>query len=48
VIGLIVNSYGDPLEDIIVSKDGWLLFSPMINNQEAGTGELVVFLAFKK
>jgi predicted deacylase len=48
VIGQIVNGYGDPVEDIVSSVDGWLLAWPMVNNQAAGTGEHVAFLAFEK
>jgi predicted deacylase len=48
VIGQIVNGYGDPVEDIVSSVDGWLLAWPMINNQAAGTGEHVAFLLFNK
>ncbi len=47
VIGQIVNSYGDPVEDIVSPVDGWLLAWPMINNQSAGTGEHVAFIAFE-
>ncbi len=48
VIGQIVNVYGDPVEDIVSPVDGWLLAWPMINNQAAGTGEHVAFIAFEK
>jgi predicted deacylase len=48
IIGQIVNGYGDPVEDIVSTVDGWLLAWPMINNQAAGTGEHVTFLAFEK
>jgi predicted deacylase len=47
VIGHIVNPFGEPIEDIVSPVDGWLLAWPMINNQSAGTGEHVAFLAFK-
>jgi len=46
VIGHIVDHFGDPVEDIVSTVDGWLLAWPMINNQAAGTGEHVAFLAF--
>ena len=47
VIGHIVNPFGEPIEDIVSPVDGWLLAWPMINNQAAGTGEHVAFLAFR-
>lgn len=47
LIGQIVNAYGEPVEDIISSVDGWLLAWPMIHNQAAGSGEHVAFLAFR-
>lgn len=47
LIGHIVNPFGDPIEDIVSPVDGWLLAWPMINNQSAGTGEHVAFLAFR-
>jgi len=47
LIGQVVDAYGDPVEDIISPVDGWLLAWPMINNQAAGTGEHVAFLAFE-
>ena len=47
LIGQVVDVYGDPVEDIISPVDGWLLAWPMINNQAAGTGEHVAFLAFE-
>jgi predicted deacylase len=48
VIGQILNGWGDSVEDIVSSMDGWLLAWPMINNQAAGTGEHVAFLLFNK
>jgi predicted deacylase len=48
IIGQILNGYGEPVEDIVSSVDGWLLAWPMLNNQAAGTGEHVAFLLFKK
>ena len=48
VIGHIVDGYGEPVEDIVSSVDGWLLAWPMIHNQAAGTGESVAFLVFEK
>lgn len=48
VIGKILNGWGEPVEDIVCSMDGWLLAWPMINNQAAATGEHVAFLLFKK
>lgn len=47
LLGQIVDVYGDPVEDIISSVDGWLLAWPMMNNQAAGTGDHVAFLAFE-
>ena len=48
VMGHIVDGYGEPVEDIVSSVDGWLLAWPMIHNQAAGTGETVAFLLFEK
>lgn len=48
VIGQIVDVYGDSVEDIVSPVDGWVLAWPMINNQSAGTGEHVAFIAFEK
>ena len=48
VIAQIVNSYGDPVEDVVSTVDGWLLAWPMFNNQAAGSGEHVCFLAFEQ
>jgi len=48
VIGHLVDGYGEPVEDIVSSVDGWLLAWPMIHNQAAGTGESVAFLVFEK
>jgi predicted deacylase len=48
VIGQILNTYGEPVEDIVSPVDGWLLAWPMISNQSAGTGEHVAFIAFEK
>jgi hypothetical protein len=48
VICRIVDNYGDPVEEVTSSVDGWLLAWPLVNNQAVGTGEHVAFLAFKK
>lgn len=47
VIGQIVDAYGDAVEEIVSSVDGWLLAWPMIHNQAAGSGDHVAFLAFE-
>lgn len=47
VLGHIVDAYGDPVEEIVSTVDGWLLAWPMIHNQAAGSGDHVAFLAFR-
>ncbi len=47
VLGQVMDAYGDPVEDIVSTVDGWLLAWPMIHNQAAGTGDHVAFLAFR-
>ena len=48
VIAQVVNGYGDPVEDIVSTVDGWLLAYPMMDNQSVGTGEVAAFLLFRK
>lgn len=48
LIGQVVDVYGDPVEDIISSADGWLLAWPMVTNQAAGSGDFVAFIAYRK
>ena len=46
-IGQVVNLYGEMVENIVSTVDGWLLAWPMIHNQAAGTGEMVAFIAYE-
>ncbi|HSM55051.1 MAG TPA: succinylglutamate desuccinylase/aspartoacylase family protein [Candidatus Sulfomarinibacteraceae bacterium] len=46
LLGQVVDGYGEPVEDIVSTVDGWLLAWPMIHNQAAGSGDHVAFLAF--
>lgn len=48
VIGQIVDLYGDPVEDLVSTVDGWLLAWATVHNQAAGSGDFATFLAFEK
>jgi predicted deacylase len=48
IIGQIVDHYGEPVEDIISTVDGWLLAWATVHNQAAGSGDFATFLAFEK
>lgn len=48
VVGHVVDTFGDPVEEIVSPVDGWLMAFPLLGNQAAGTGDILAFFAFEK
>ena len=48
VVGHVVDSFGDPLEDIVSPVDGWMMAYPLMFSSAAYSGEITAMIAYKK